>query len=61
MKKKTAYLVLFIVCLSFYSFGKKCNNVDDETSFKKGSSKKSVQIKNRSEWNLAPCYNFLAI
>jgi hypothetical protein len=47
--------------MSFSSFRKECNNVDDETSLKKDSPAKTVPVKNQEDWNLSTFYNFLEI
>jgi hypothetical protein len=61
MKKRTAYVILLIVCIGFSSFRKECNNVDDETSLKKDCPEKIIQVNNQEEWNFSPFYNFLEI
>ena len=61
MKKRTAYVILIIVCIGFSSFRKDCNNVDDKTSLKKDCPQKIIPAANAQEWNVSPFYNFLEI
>jgi len=61
MKKRTAYVMLLIVCLCFFSFRKKCNNVNHETSLKQGCTEKIIQVQSQEEWSTSPLYNLLVI
>jgi hypothetical protein len=61
MKKRTAYVILAVVCIVLSSFRKDCNNVDDGTSLKKDCPQKIIQVTNGQKWDLSPFYNFLEI
>ena len=61
MKKRLIYVTLVILCISFFSFRKECNNDAGETSFKKDIPGTIIPGNVQDELNFSPIKNLLKI
>jgi len=61
MRKPTNWIFLIIVCIGIFSFKKKCNNVDDESFFKKEVHGTVPGAAAPNELSLSPLLNLLEI